>query len=224
MIGIDRKVIPGLFILCSLASCLNPRMVNRWVAEHYQEGVPPPAKKKNETIGISSKLAVTDDKLSSTKKDVSHVLPLIIYIQFDYKNICTLNPQLPVSNFTSAVTSYSGAKLKQKLNGGHLELTIERMPNVMILDDKGKMFLLTIGVEWLSVSPQIQDMVVSYRLLSAANEEIKKGTITIQDNDHGLSLGMFQSMKKLTWRYLDQYDANITAMSRKFVDRLITEL
>ena len=223
MIGINRKVIVGLFILSSFASCLNPRMVNRWVAEHYQEGMPEPAKKKNEAISISSKLPVTDDKLSTTKKDISHVVPLIIYWHFNYKNICTLNPRLPVNNFTSAVTTYSGRALKQKLNGNHVELTIDQMPNVMILGDEGWMILL-FGVESLTVGPEVRDMVVSYRLLNANNEEVKKGTITIRDVNQKLSLGMFQSMKKLTWRYLEAYDANITAMSRKFVDQLAGEL
>jgi hypothetical protein len=223
MIGINRKVLSGLFMLSSFASCLNPRMVNGWVAQHYQEGVPGPAKKKNEAISISSKLPVTDDKLSTTKKDISHVLPLIIYWHFNYKNICTLNPQLPVNNFTTAVTTWSGRGLKQKLNGNHLELTIEQMPNVMILGDEGWAILL-FGVESMTVGPEIRDMVVSYRLLNTNNEEIKKGTITIRDNNQRLSLGMFQSMKKLTLRYLEVYDANITAMSRKFVDQLAGEL
>lgn len=198
-------------------------MVNRWVAEHYQEGVPEPAKKKNEAISVVSKLPVTDDKLSTTKKDISHVLPLIIYWHFNYKNICTLNPRLPVSNFTGAVTTYSGRGLRQKLNGNHLELTIEQIPNVMILGDEGWAILL-FGVESLTVGPEVRDMVVSYRVLNTSNEEVKKGTITIRDYNQRLSLGMFQSMKKLTWRYLETYDANITAMSRKFVDQLTSEL
>lgn len=211
-------------MLCAFTSCLNPRMVNRWVATHYNGQVPPPAEKKNESITVVSTLPVIDEKLSSTKKDVSHLLPLIVYIQYDYKNICTLNPQIPVGNFTSTVRTYSGKGLKQKLNGNHLELTIEQMPNVMVVDDKGKMYLLLVGLEWLSVVPKPQDMVVSYRLLNPANEEIRKGVITIRDKNQGLSLGMFQSLKKLSWRYLDQYDANITSMSRNFVDRLTAEL
>src|SRR5579859_644537 len=97
------------------------------------------------------------------------------------------------------------------------------MPNVMILGDEG-WAILFFGVESLTVGPEIRDMVVSYRLLNANNEEVKKGTITIRDNNQKLSLGMFQSMKKLTWRYLETYDANITAMSKKFADQLASEL
>lgn len=132
MMGFLRKVILGLFILLSFASCLNPRMVNKWVAKHYQEGVPEPARKKNEVISI-------------------------------YKNICMLNPRLPVNNFTTAVTAYSGRGLKQKLNGNHLELTIEEIPNVMILGDEG-WAILFFGVESLTVGPAIRDMAVSGHL------------------------------------------------------------
>jgi hypothetical protein len=134
-----------------------------------------------------------------------------------------MNPRLPVNNFTTTVTTYSGRGLKQKLNGNHLELTIEQMPNVMILGDEGWAILL-FGVESLTVGPEIRDMVVSYRLVNTNNEEVKKGTITIRDNNQKLSLSMFQSMKKLTWRYLETYDANITAMSKRFVDQLASEL
>jgi hypothetical protein len=198
-------------------------MVNGWVAKHYQDGVPALTKKKHESISISSKLPMTDDKLSTTKKDISHVLPLIVYWHFNYKNICTLNPQIPVNNFITTVTSYSGSRLRQKLSGNHLELTIEQIPNVMVVGDEG-WAVLWFGVESLTVRPGTGDMVVSYRELNAGNEEVRKGTITIRDYDQKLSLGMFQSMKKLTWRYLEAYDVNITAMSRKFVDQLAIEL
>jgi hypothetical protein len=77
------------------------------------------------------------DKPSTTEKNVSHLLPLIFYWQYDYVNTCTLNPNVPVNNYTSTVANYSGHGLKQKLNGNRLELTIEQMPQAFVVDDKG---------------------------------------------------------------------------------------
>lgn len=66
-------------------------------------------------------------------------------------------------------------------------------------------------------------MIVSYKLMQD-NNEIKKGTITIPNMDKTMGLKMFESLKKRTWKYLDQYDENITVMSKLCVDKVMTEI
>jgi len=230
MTYLNQKTFQGLFMAATITltftSCLGPRMVNKWVAHHYQENPSEAPKKKNDQITIVSKLPGTDDKPSTTEKNVSHLLPLIFYWQFDYRNTCTLNPNLPVNNFTSAVANYSGHGLKQKLNGNRLELTIEQMPQAFVVDDKGHIIwiIYVFGWEKLNVQPQKQEMVVSYRELNPNNEVVKTGKVTVSDVNAEMSLKMFQSLKKLTWRYLDEYDANITAMSKKCMDKVSADL
>jgi hypothetical protein len=56
------------------------------------------------------------------------------------------------------------------------------------------------------------------------NTPVKEGVITIPDACKPIQLKMFQSIKKKTWTYIDQYNDNITAMSKKVVDSLITSL
>ena len=211
-----------LFI-ATLTSCLNPHMVNRWVAHHYTPDALEPPRQKNNQIVITSKLPETGPQPSTTEKKWSHVVPAIVYWHIDYQNICTLNPQIAVNRFTTAISTYGG-KLKGKLNGGHLELTIQQMPTVFLVDDRGYMIFPIYSVEWLSIQPAITALVVSYRLLDANNAEVKTGSISIADPETAVGLKMYHSLKKLTWEYLDQHDDNITAMSRKVVDKLVIEL
>jgi hypothetical protein len=224
--GYLNLAIATLFAI-PLTSCLGPHKINKWVDRHYQEEAPPePARRKNEQITVISKIPDMGLPLSKTEKNTSHLLPLVFYWQYDYKNTCTLNPAIAVKNFTATVISYAGKGLKQKLNGNHLELTVEQVPRVFAVDDKGHLIWVIIyafGWDILTVQPVPNDLVVSYRLLDGSNQELKKGTISIPDYDKGLTLKMFQSLRKMTWQYLTQYDDNIIAMSKKFVDKLVNE-
>jgi hypothetical protein len=209
---------------CILSSCLGPSKIDKWVAHHYQPDATEPAKRKNEQIIIGSKLPELGPHSSETEKKWSHVVPLIVYWHYDYRNTCTLNPRIAVNSFTSAVSNYGGSRLKGKMNGGHLELTIEQMPGVFLLDDKGWMAFPGFGAETISIQPTVTDMIVSYRLFDRNSTEVKKGSISIGDPDKAVGLKMFHSLKKMTWEYLDRYDENITAMSRRLIDKLGAEL
>ena len=213
-------------LICVLSSCLGPKKINKWVAQNYSE-VPPVSKKKSDIITINSGTNNMGDKLSETEKKTSNVLPLIFYWQYDYKNTCTLNQQIAINNFTSTVLNYSNKGLKQKLNDRHLELNIQKMPSAFAVDDKGHIvWIIVYAFSWekLTVVPQDKDMIVSYRLLNADNTEFKNGTVTVSNADKGITLGMFQSLKKKTWQYLDQYDESITKMSKSVVDKISAEL
>jgi hypothetical protein len=216
--------LPAVLFVSTLTSCLNPHMINRWVAHHYSPDAIEPSRQKNNQIVITSKLPEPGGPgPSTTEKKWSHVIPAIVYWHIDYQNFCTLNPQIGVNRFVTAISTYGG-KLKGKLNGGHLELTIQQMPNVFLIDDRGYMIFPIYSVEWLSIQPAITDLVVSYRLLYANNAEVKTGSISVADPETAVGLKMWHSLKKMTWNYLDQHDDNLTAMSRKFVDKLASEL
>lgn len=215
----------GLFTI-SQTSCLGPAKINKWVAKEYA-AVPSPIKKKSDYISVSSSLVSSDDRISTTEKNTGKVLPLVFYWQYDYKNTCTLNPRIPINNFTSTVLSYAGKKLKQKLDGQRVELTVEKIPNAFAIDDKGHIIVIIIypiGWDVITIQPVALDMVVSYKVIKDDNTETKRGVITIPNKDRGAGLEMFQSLKKKTLQYLDQYNANITLMSKHVIDELITEL
>jgi hypothetical protein len=210
-----------------MVSCLGPKKIDKWVSKHYDGNTPPEPKKKADFITISSSVPSTGERLSTTEKKTSHILPLLFYWQFDYRNTCTINPQVPVNNFRSAVLSYAANKgLKQKLNGQRIELSIEKIPNIFAIDDKGHVIWIIYAFGWdvLTIVPENSDMIVSYRVIKDGDTETKKGTITIHNTDKGLSLKMYQSLKKRTWQYLEQYDASISSMGKMVVDKIAAEL
>src|ERR1700682_250003 len=170
-----------------MTSCLGPKKIDRWVAEKYVDP-PVPIKKKHNQIVISSDLPPFAAKFSTTEKKTSDMLPLIFYWQFDYKNTCTLNPQIPVNIFTTTVLSYAGHGLQQKLNGQHIELTIKKIPTKFAIDDKGHLIWIIYAFSWeyLTVLPEERDFVVSYKVFDTNNQQMKKGEVTLTGSDKAI--------------------------------------
>jgi hypothetical protein len=206
-----------------LTSCLTAKMVDKQVAKQYNDNPKTQSKKQNELISVTSSLISGNYQVSTTETKTSNVLPLLLYWSWDYKNTCTLNPQIPINNFTKTVLANKG--LRAKLNGQKLELTVEKIPNKFVILDKAHLIFIIYAIGWdnVSIKAENMDMVVSYRLLNG-NEEAKKGIITIPYNNDKMKLGMFKSWKKATSEYLDQYDANIISMSKLVVENLNKEI
>jgi hypothetical protein len=219
----------SVILLCCflilLTGCLGPKKIDKWVAEKYME-LPAPQKKKHDQIVISSNQAFAGTQLSTTVKKTSNMLPLIVYWQFDYKNTCTLNPVIAVNIFTNTVLSYGNHGLQQKLNGQRIELTIEKIPTKFSIDDKGHLIFLILAYSWdyLTILPEERDFTVSYKVFDTNNQEMKKGEVTLIGSDQAIDVHMFQSLKKKTWSFLDQYDAGIAVMSKHVVDKIASEL
>ena|SRR5436190_4330315 len=213
-----------LIICSSLVSCYGPKRVNKWVQEKYGTTLSSQAKPKEDYFFISSPLVTNTQFASTTEKETKHVLPLIFYWQVDYINTCTLNPKIPVNTFSSTLRSYANAKgLKQKLDGGKIEITIDAVPTVFAIDDRGHVIWVIFAVGWdvFSVLPENKNMVVSYRIVKD-NTETKKGTVTVVNNDKPLK--NLKKVKEGTLQYLNQYDENIKAMTKKAVDEIIGQL
>ena len=209
-----------------LSSCLGPAKINKWVDNHYGESLNASSKTKADYIAVTSPLVTADLKASETKKQVKNVLPLLFYWQFDYVNTCILNPKIPVNNFRSAVQAYANSKgLKQKLNGQKIELSVDKMPNVFVLNDRSHMVWVIYAFGWDNISfrPDNQELVVSYKI-TKDNVETGKGVVTIPNTDKVLGLRFLQSVHKATDKYLDQYNENIKTMSKVAVDKIIADV
>ncbi|HET7003259.1 MAG TPA: hypothetical protein VFI33_18175 [Puia sp.] len=230
-----RKLSPVVFssvslilfycFLTLLTSCLGPKKIDKWVAEKYFE-LPPPPKKKHDQILISSSQTFAGTQLSSTVKKTSNMVPLIVYWQFDYKNTCTLNPVIAENIFTTTVLSYGSHGMQQKLNGQRIELTIRKIPTKFAIDDKGHLIFLIYAYSWdyLTILPEERDFTVSYKVFDTHNQQTKTGEVTLTGSDKAIDVHMFQSLKKKTWAFLDQYDAGIAVMSKHVVDKIVAEL
>jgi len=208
-----------------LTGCLTAKKVDKQVAKQYADKQQGQKKKQNDLISITSPLISADNRISTSETKTSKVLPLLFYWSWDYKNTCTLNPQIPINNFTATVLNYASRRLNDKLKGQKLELVITRIPNQFAIDDKAHLIFFGYAFGWdnVSIKAESMDMVVSYKLLKD-NSEIKNGVISIPNFDDKRNLGMFTSWKKATAEYLDQYDQNIATLSKLVVDKLVSEL
>jgi hypothetical protein len=217
----------NVFIICTsiLASCITAKTVDSRVAKQYGEITQPQNKKLNENILISSGLVTKDNTISTSQSKTSNLLPLLVYWQWNYTNTCTLNPQIPINNFISTVHKNAGKALLEKISGHTLQITVDKIPNIFAIDDKAHLIFFGYAFGWDNVSIKAEniDMVVSYKL-SKNNSEAKSGTITVPYIYDKKKLGMFKNWKKATTEYLEQYDANITEMSKAFVQQLVKEI
>lgn len=215
----------ALLSCCLFTGCLTSRKVDKQVAKQYS-GLQQPAKKKqSDFITITSPLLTDDQRISTTETRTSDLLPLLIYWQWDYKNTCTLNPQIPVNNLAATVVRLANKGLKDKLDGRKIELSVNQVPNKFAIDDKAHLIFVGYAFGWdnVSIKAESMDMIVAYTV-TKDNAIVKKGTIDIPYGNDKKKLGMFKSWKKATSEYLDQYDANIIAMSKEVVDELVKEL
>jgi hypothetical protein len=207
------------------SSCVTSKKVDRQVAKQYSDVPELKKKKQGDNISITSSLTTMGRQVSTTETRTSNMLPLIVYWKWDYTNTCTLNPQIPINNFISTVNSYAKKGLKSKLAGQDLEISVDKIPNQFQILDKAHIIFFGYGVGWDNVSMKALDMemIISYRLLKD-NVEIKKGIISIPNFDDKKPLGMFKNWKTATNEYLNQFDENISTMSKLIVDQIVSEI
>ncbi len=227
----ERFLAKGLGVLVfgafMLTGCLTSKRVDKWVAKQYEGRMVTNDKKKPDFIVVNSSLTQRDNQFSTTESKTTRFLPLIFYWQYDYENTCTLNPNIGIQEFTKTANSYGVKVLKQKLTGKRMELSVMQIPHVFTIDDRGHIIwvlLYAFGWDSFTVEPKKSSLQVNYKILNADNTEYKSGSITVEDKNQTLRLKMFQSLKKKTWQYLEQYDAAINTMSKAFVDQLNKEL
>lgn len=221
----NQLLVFGLLTIV-LTSCLGPAKINKWVDKHYGETLNTPAK-KNDYLTVTSPLVTSDLKASTTKKEIKNFIPLLFYWQYDYRNTCTLNPKIPVTTFQSAVQGYANSKgLRQKLNGQKIEMSVDKIPNVFVLNDRGHLVyavFYAFGWDDITFRPDNQELVVSYKI-TKDNVETGKGVITVSNSDKMRRLRLFQGIKKATNQYLDQYNDNLKAMSKVAVDKIVSDV
>lgn len=226
MVFMKQKISIKILVFCiaMLTGCLTSKKMDRQVAKQYTD-IPEPRKNKPEDIITISTTLTSVNKISETVTKTSNMLPLIVYWQWNYDNTCTLNPQIPINNFSSTVLSQVNKGLQQKLNGQKLELSIDEIPNKFAINDKAHLIFVIYAFAWDNVTIKTinSNLVVSYRIIKE-NTATKNGIITIPYADDKQALGMFKSWKTATEEYLNAYDTNITAMSKLFVEKLLKDL
>ncbi len=215
----------ALIGIVSFNSCLTAKKFDHYVAEQYNEQLPQPDKRKKLTNVAVTSTVTSDATTISLTQSHTKVLPLIVYWNIDYRHVCTLNAQIAVGNFSKSVNTMANKELNTKLNGRKLELTVQQIPSVFSLIDKTNVIWFIYGIHWdrVYIQPDAKDLVVAYKLYDTGGS-VKTGSITIANTEKNKNLRFFQSWKSATSEYLSNYDIDVTAMSKAFVNKLVDEL
>ena len=214
-------VIVYFILLSSLTSCHIARKMDAYVANQFNNKVPKPDKRADSTVIVNSSIPSDPDELSHTVKTWKNLF-LLVYWKYDYRHTCTLNPAIGLNYLRKGIYQQSN-RLKQKLNGQQLELTIEQVPGTFAIVDKGHVVLLLVQWDKFYVEPDSKDIIVSYKLLQNG-VETRSGKITVDNIERNKPMGFFQSWKGATSEFLGRYNADLTEMSRIIVNKLIEEL
>lgn len=220
---LETIVVLFLVVATMTTGCISEKKMNKYVVNHYGETIS--AKKiKSDYITVTSSLITDDPVPSVSTKKTKKVLPFLLYLRIYYQTSCTLNPKIPINQFTSTLATYANSKgLKQKLNGGKLELNITKVPLSFSFNDDYQYFLL-VSWEKIYLLPQNQEMALSYKIFNNSGGEVKSGNLFVPDPNKIKGTRYFQSVRSATAEYLQQYDENIKTMARHTVDELLKEL
>jgi hypothetical protein len=217
-----------IFLACALLifpSCLTSKKLDRFVAARYNHQLPKLSKKKKAEIEITSLAPAGNSQISTTVHKTDKFLPLLVYWKYDHRQSCSLNPAIAVTNFSNAMNSFATKALIEKLNGRKLELSVEQAPSVFSLVIKENIIWLIYAFGWskIYIEPDKKDLIVAYKL-AGGDGGPKTGTIIVKTTDRNIGLRFFQSWKSATSEYLSEYDANLTSMTKAFVNQLANEL
>jgi hypothetical protein len=200
-----------IIILLFFTSCLAPKKMDAYVASQFNNQLPKPDKRNDSSISVITSISSDPSIISLTEKK-SKNLPLIVYWKYDYRHTCMLNSTIGVAYFKKAIYQQAN-KLKQKLNGQQLELTVQQIPGSFAIVDKGNIVLLFIHWHKLYVEPDPKDLIVSYRILQNG-AETKSGKITVSNVDKNRGIRFGQSWKSIASEFLARYNPDVTEMAK----------
>jgi|SRR5690242_1392119 len=206
------------------SSCLTSKRMNAFISDQYNNEIPR-VNKRTQPANIFYTPPIHSDADISVTTAHTRILPLIVYWVIDDRKTSTLNPGIAAADFENTINKIAYKGLMQKLNGQRLELAVQQAPCTFALVDKTHAVWLIYAIHWekVYIEPQPSDLVVSYRL-SQQDGSSKSGTITIKNPERNKNLGFFQSWRSAVSQHLEDYDSNMTDMTKEFVDELMKQL
>ncbi|PZR22646.1 MAG: hypothetical protein DI535_25705 [Citrobacter freundii] len=216
-------ILAGIILLS--AGCMTPKKIDRWASQHYATAITPP--RKTDYITIKDASFVQGDSPSTTEKKKGKMLPLLFYWKWKLGTHTELQQNVPATVFASAMIPYANSKrLKQKLDGQRIEITIDEVPSGFSIMDEGWLVFLIFGSvhnEVMYIDPDVKNMAVSYRVMKD-NVETRIGKVSVADLNKAVDFRMFKSAKKTFFEYLDKYNSNIQMMAKETVDKIMADM
>lgn len=219
-----KKFFYFLLISCLiLQSCISPAKLDAHVAEQYNNNLPKQEKLRNADISINSSVPFPAGRISSSSKKTSKVLPLIVYWQYDYRHSCNLNPVIGINHLIKSINRQAQKLLADKITGKKLEITIEQIPTMFALVDKGHIVLLLIRWHRLYVEPDKKNLVVTYKL-TGSDGSIKTNQVTVKNKEQNEEIRFGQSWKSSSAEYLARYAQYMNTMGKELVEQIAEQL
>lgn len=215
-----------VFFLFTASSCITPRKLDKKISGYYGNTIPDKGR-KSDFINFHYENSIPDTRLSSSAKTRNKVVPALFYWKWDLAQTATLNSMMPMSNFTSSfVTEANARKLKEKLNGATIDITIKTNPGDFHVRDQGWLVYLVlayIGKDKFYIDPVHEQFSVGYTVNYPSGEK-KSGNLSAENINMKKSPRFFQSFKGMVSEYLAACDANIKLMAKDLAGQLYAEL
>lgn len=224
MLMLTRTVVILFLSVCLLSGCLTARKLDRQIGKEYADRAGLVQIPQNTaSIIIASPLIDQSGYFSASTTSTGKMLPLFFYWSWEYKNASKLNPRIPINLLAGQLKK--SVPLKDKLAGRRLELTIEEVPADFAIIDKAHLifFLYAFGWDKVTIQGEAANFSVQYKVYGA-DTALKSGKILIPAPSNMRGISMFTSWKTATSHFLQQYDANVIAMSRTLIADLLKEL
>jgi hypothetical protein len=213
--------------LCTgLFSCNVSRKIDKWVGHHYAETVPSKVK-QNDFISFDFQNTIANEKLSVTERTRNQFIPALFYWQWKYETSSTLNVMLPANNFVNTfISTVNSKKLKEKLNGATLKITINANPADFRYQDNGWSVFVIFGAishSKIYVEPRNPEFSIQYTVTRPSGET-KTNSIAVANPNRQKEPKFFQSLKGAVNEYLSVNDALVKKMAQELADKLIVDL
>ena len=215
-----------LFVITCLSSCVGTKRFSKFVSEKCEPAIFKETNITSNYIKFKVDNLSNQDTLVKIKRIKKQFIPAVLYWQYESTFECSIAPKAIASKICGYMESYAETvNLSQKIDGRKIEISIDKLPNSFVFTEKGYVIFLVFayaagGVE--AIVPQNENLRISYRIFQD-NNETQKGSITILNEDKPIK-NFSNTMKRFTWKYLDNYDSNLNNLCEKAIDKLLIEL
>lgn len=214
-------------IIATLTGCSSVNKYNSFIKEKTGTSVTESPVHSNDYITIKSDALKGTDSVIRSKKTKGLFIPAVLYWQWNHTIENDLGYIIPLNIIRPTIFNYAESmKLKDKLNGQQLEISIEKVPSSFKYDKSGRVIIFIFAYstqEQEAIYPSGDELVASYRILKDGNET-KKGILKLSNIDQPKANREHKSTKKLTWAYIDDYYGSIKGLSKSIVNQIMAEI